>query len=99
MKDSEIDYVLVKEKLLSVLDRYKDVLDGETLDSVEHFIAHDEYEMAYEGLFIELMKIHFNPSDIDMNIYLKIGEILNLDKESIFDSEFWAHLAEYVKGV
>jgi len=54
--------------------------------------------MRYEGLFIELMKINFNPQDIDMKEYLIIGELLGLSRESIFDCDFWVHLKSYVES-
>ncbi|MBP0595964.1 hypothetical protein J8I87_41385 [Paraburkholderia sp. LEh10] len=81
-----------------LLEKYEAVLDDETLESVRHFIEHDEYEMAYEGLFIELMKVHFNPQDIDMEGCLRIGELLGLSRESIFDGDFWVHLKSYVES-
>lgn len=94
----ELDYFFVKDRLAVLLEKYENVLDKETSESVRHFIEHDEYEMGYEGLFIELMKINFNPRDIDMKEYLRIGGLLGLSRESIFDCDFWVHLKSYVES-
>ncbi|WP_231617095.1 hypothetical protein [Erwinia sorbitola] len=52
--------------------------------------------MAYEGLFIYLMAIGFNPTDIDINLYVDMGGKLNLGKESILDADFWSNLMSYI---
>ncbi|WP_234991570.1 hypothetical protein [Pectobacterium actinidiae] len=50
--------------------------------------------MAYEGVFIELMSIGFNPDDIDVSHYIGIG--IGLNKESVFDFDFWNKLNAYL---
>ncbi len=71
-------------------------LDQETRDSVSHFLAHDEYEMAYEGLLIEMIKSNYKPSREEADEYLKIGKALGLDKESVFDPDFWKKLESHL---
>lgn len=98
MKENEVDYSFIRDRLVVLLEKYQGVLDEGTLESVRHFIGHEEYEMAYEGLFIELMKINFNPRDIDMGVCMTMGESLGLNVESVFDGDFWVHLASYVEA-
>ncbi|WP_250500158.1 hypothetical protein [Caballeronia sp. GAWG1-5s-s] len=94
--EEDTDYLFVKRKLVALLEKYASVLDEEMLTSVRHYIEHDEYEMGFEGLFIDLMKINFDPNSIEMDVYLKIGESLSLNVKSVFDGNFWMHLKNYV---
>ncbi|RQR30250.1 hypothetical protein DIE23_20115 [Burkholderia sp. Bp9143] len=96
MNENEIDYGFVKDQLLLLLEAYGGKLGQETVDAVRHFIGHDEYEMAYEGLFIDLMDIGFDPNEINVDIYRKIGEDLNLNEESVFDEGFWEKFEGYL---
>jgi hypothetical protein len=96
MKEDEIDYVWIRDQLLALVETYKEVLDKETVESVRHFVDHDEYEMGYEGLFIELMKAGFNPGDMKFDLYLNIGKLLGLDKKNVFVDGFWKKLTDHV---
>lgn len=96
MNENEVDYRFVKDQLLLLLGDYEGKLGRETVDSVRHFIDHDEYEMAYEGLFIDLMDIRFDPNEINVDIYRKIGEDLNLNEESVFDEGFLEKFEGYL---
>nr|WP_208450335.1 hypothetical protein [Burkholderia anthina] len=96
MNKNEVDYRFVKDQLLLLLEDYEGELGRETVDSVRHFIGHGEYEMAYEGLFIDLMDIRFDPNEINVDIYQKIGEDLNLNEERVFDEGFWEKFEDYL---
>ncbi|WP_175699494.1 hypothetical protein [Burkholderia ambifaria] len=96
MNENEMDFTFVKGQLLLLLEAYEGKLGQETVDAVRHFIDHDEYEMAYEGLFIDLMNIGFDPNEISVDIYRKIGEDLNLKEESVFEERFWEKFEGYL---
>ncbi|WDR87345.1 hypothetical protein [Burkholderia ambifaria] len=96
MNENEMDFTFVKCQLLLLLEAYEGKLGQETVDAVRHFIDHDEYEMAYEGLFIDLMNIAFDPNEISVDIYRKIGEDLNLKEESVFEEGFWEKFEGYL---
>ncbi|MBA0207250.1 hypothetical protein H0259_21595 [Pectobacterium aroidearum] len=89
-------YMEVKNSILRLIDIYGKDLDEETIRSVNHFLDHGEYEMAYEGIFIDLMSIGFNPENIDVSHYIAIGIRLGLNKESVFDFDFWNKLVSYL---
>lgn len=40
----------VRKQIVTMLERYSQELDGESKKAVQHYIQHDEYEMAFEGL-------------------------------------------------
>ena len=44
-------------KLLELIRECEKNLDRESVDEVMHFYNHGEYEMALEGLVIELIKV------------------------------------------
>ncbi|MFJ5430960.1 hypothetical protein ACIPUP_17615 [Pectobacterium actinidiae] len=86
----------VKNSISRLIDIYGKNLDEEITNSVNHFLDHGEYEVAYEGVFIELMSIGFNPDDIDVSHYIGIGIGIGLNKESVFDFDFWNKLNAYL---
>ena len=81
--------------LQKLLDQNFERLDAETMEAVQHYLDHSEYEMAYEGLFIELMKLDNKHKNIDYGIYTDLGKKLKLDVESVFDSGFWGKYIKY----
>ena len=92
-----IDFEYVKEFINSIIEFLKNILDNDTLDSVRHYLNHGEYEMAFEGLFIEIMKLNKVPK-IDFSKSREIGQLLKLDEDSVFDFEFWKKFEEYTAG-
>ncbi len=73
------NYIALSESLISE--------DG--LQEVKHFFEHDEYEMAFEGLVIELMTINKYPEQYNYEEWKNMALKFGLDKESVFDGEFW----------
>ena len=55
----------------------------------------DRYEMAFEGLFIEIMQCK-NPVSIDVKKSVAVAKSLQLDIESVFDANFWNHFKEFI---
>ncbi|AOR63386.1 hypothetical protein [Pectobacterium wasabiae] len=96
INDEMTFYIEVKNSISKLIDTYGKDLDAETINSVNHFLAHGEYEMAYEGMFIDLMLIGFNPDNIDIPQYIRIGILLGLNKKSTFDFYFWNKLNSYL---
>jgi hypothetical protein len=92
----EDNWKYIKEFIQMTLESIQLKLDKESIDFVSHYINHDEYEMAFEGLFIEIMKLAKAPK-IDFIESKKVGELLKLDEESVFDFEFWEKFEEYIK--
>ncbi|MEQ9890072.1 hypothetical protein [Pectobacterium aroidearum] len=86
----------VKNSISKLIDLYGKDLDEKTINSVNHFLEHGEYEMAYEGMFIDLMSIGFNPENIDVSHYIGIGISLGLNKVSVFYFDFWNKLVSYL---
>lgn len=86
----------IKKFIQSVLTIVQSSLNEEAIKSVNHYLEHDEYEMAFEGLFIEIMALKEIPK-INLLKSKEVGELLNLNKETIFDFEFWNNFENYIK--
>jgi len=84
-----IDYIRMVLLIVS------DSIDNESVQIINYYLAHDEYEMSFEILFIEIMLLK-QPPGIDFLTALDIGKKIRLDQESIFDSNFWNKFEKYV---
>ena len=92
----ELNYLTIKKYIEKILQLVENNIGKELANFIKHYIAYDEYEMAFEILFIEIMKMKKKPKlDCEMNI--RIGKQLGLDKESIYDDNFWCKFIEMNK--
>lgn len=79
----------------NILAKLAGHLEEETVESVSHYLHHGEPEMAFEGLFLDVMEV--NPTvDLDWRQCEEIGRQLNLHQASVFDFEFWPKFEEFV---
>ncbi|MFW8584364.1 hypothetical protein ACOJBM_03835 [Rhizobium beringeri] len=70
-------------------------LDPESVAAIGLYLDNREYEMAFEGLFLELIK---SRKTIKLNAIECIGMArqLKLDKETVFDHQFWSKFETYL---
>ena len=87
----------IEKQLQALLNSYTSLLDEETTTAVQHYIDHSEYEMAFEGIFIEIMNLeeHSQKAHIDVSQYVELGKQLKLDTDSVFDDDFWPKFTKY----
>ena len=78
----------INEYIEELLNEWKDYLDKETINFICHYLKHDELEMAFEALFIEIIELK-KDSFLNSKKAKDVALILKLDKESIFDMDFW----------
>ena len=91
------EFWLNTEKMLQkLLKRFSRRLDGKTVDSVQHYLDHSEYEMAFEGLFIDLMDLGVELHDVECHAYVELGKSLSLDEDSVLDAEFWTKFVRFI---
>ena len=81
-----------------VLNNYANLLKSDSVDFVQHYIDHNELEMAFEGFFLELIGADIEFDENDKKNYLKLGRDLGLDKTCVFDDEFWEKFLRYIKN-
>lgn len=86
------------QKLIqALLNEFSSLLDAESITFVQHYLDHGEYEMAFEGLFIELMKANAQIDKCELEKYFKLGQDLHLDEDSVFDGSFWDKFKEFAR--
>ncbi|MCI5072301.1 hypothetical protein MRY82_05095 [bacterium] len=84
----------VYDYIFEILNINKDILDQSTVDAVRHYLNHDEYELAFEGLFIDIIKYKVTPM-LDIEKAKNVAISLNLNHESVLDAEFWSNFESY----
>lgn len=95
LMDKEV-WIYTREFIQSTLALVQFDLDKESIDAINHYLRYDEYEMAFEGLFIEIMSLETIPA-VDIARSKEVGQLLKLNEESVFDSNFWRNFEDYVK--
>jgi hypothetical protein len=87
---SDVDWYAARAEIVRLLNANKSLLAKEDVDYVTHYIAVDEYEMALEILCLALMhKPEVSLADLEaMGV---VAQQIGLDKESVYDSDFWTN--------
>ena len=83
--------------IIEVLSIVKPHLEKDLILFVDHYLYHAEYEMAFEGLFLAIMKLGPAPP-LDWRRSTEMAKKLNLNKESIYDEDFWSRFSKYSEG-
>jgi hypothetical protein len=71
-------------------------LEKDLIFFVDHYLYHAGYEMAFEGLFIAIMKFDTVPL-IDWNRSAEMAKKLKLNEETIYDEGFWSRFSKYIE--
>ena len=91
------EWTRVASDVQQLLDCTRDKLDQDSVDAVSGFLAVDEYEMALEGLLLDIMKAFpVPPVFVDWDRYQKLARTLQLDSDSVFDGYFWDRFSRYL---
>jgi hypothetical protein len=90
--ENEINWIEIKRSLEDILNTNRSMISVETFDTILDYLTDDEYEMAFESLFLAFINIDKLPDIIDKEKILNIGMCLNLDEQSIIDDKFWEKL-------
>lgn len=86
----------MESKLFELIVDCKEYLDEETINEVMHFYKHDEYEMAIEGLIIEMIKADKYPKNVSVETINELVLYYRLNIESVFDYNFWGNYTEWI---
>ena len=79
------------DRVEALLNRFRSSLSPESADAVEHYLEHDEFELALEGLCIDLIEQERLKGDA-LEECITLGRKLNLDEESVLRADFWVLL-------
>ncbi|CUI04752.1 hypothetical protein [Massilia antarctica] len=80
--DEQPDFAIAEKLIRQLLNENAAHLDAESKDFVRHYLDHDEYKMAFEGLFLELIATGTFHSSENLAVYVALGKALNLDSRS-----------------
>lgn len=83
-------------KLLELIRKCEKILDKVSVDEVMHFYSHGEYEMALEGLIIEMMKVQKCPESDNIDMLNELVLYYRLNIESVFDYYFWEKFSKWI---
>lgn len=79
----------MEETLKILIEKCAAILDAESINEVWHFYDHGEYEMALEGLLIELTSAGKYASNYDFNQLDELVKYYDLKNEAVFDVNIW----------
>ena len=96
MPDLDAKWERLRQDVQSVLDEHGDSLPAESVEAVRHYLEHDEYEIAFEGLCLDLMTA--KSSGVDWTRCRELGRRLGLHEESVLDIDFWSKLNDAAGG-
>ncbi|WP_394560152.1 hypothetical protein [Aquipseudomonas alcaligenes] len=88
--DKEL-WIDIESKLNALFQAHKNCLSEESIEAVQHYLDHSEYEIALEGLIIDLMEqgVHYEGA------WRQLGIALGLNKETVLLPDFWDKLTKY----
>jgi len=90
----ENTFEIVKKFINQLLNANNCIIDSAVVKHVEHYLRHNENEIAFELLILEIMKqsapVRWNAEKV-----FKCALFLELDKESIYDDDFFKKLIAY----
>ncbi len=58
-----VDWNYILSFIKTTLKIVESKLNSKSIEMIEHYLNHDEYEMAFEILFIEIMKLEEVPKN------------------------------------
>ena len=92
-------FSIVSVYINDILDLNKDLLPVEAREAVLRYLNSAEYEMSFEGLFLDLMDIGRFRSNYDLEYCLEIGMGLNLNNVSVFNDDFWSLFVNFINSL
>ncbi len=90
MNINEISEQSILEDLNTLIASCRPYISREGGDLAQHYLEHDELELAVEALFLDLIEAHYIPPSLDINKWQNIGMRLHLHEESVLDGNFWS---------
>ena len=89
------EYQELENETALLLHTFRLYLEDADIQHVEHYLKHAEIEMAFESLGLSLMARHVQVKEHEQRL-TRIGALLGLDRESVFDDHFWRHFTQYL---
>ena len=84
-----------EERIAQLVEESSDLIPKDALAEVRHYIDHDEFEVAFEGLVLELIKSQAKPSQFNYSEWMRLVDDLGLRTESVLVGDFWIRFQEW----
>ena len=95
----DMDWEHVRRVVLDLLEATRHGLTDDAVDAATYYIDVDEYEIALEGLILDIMRAFpLPPSDVDWASYRALCQRLSMDTDSVIDGHFWPKFLLYTEG-
>ena len=69
----------------------------EAIQDVEHWLQHDELELAFESLGLSIMRERVVLGSEERMILFPLGPLLGLDRESVLSASFWEDVSPLLR--
>ncbi len=83
----------------SEINANRKVIPESRMSDIQHYLAHDEYGMAFEYLYLEIMEREDSRFELGSDRAVELAIFFKLDNEDecMIDPEFWVKLQEYIR--
>ena len=87
-----------EERVDQLIAESSDLISAAGLAEVRHYVAHGEYEIALEGLVLELIQAGERPSPFDYARWSALIVELGLQEESALVGDFWERFQAWAQS-
>ncbi|WP_417582457.1 hypothetical protein [Nitrincola sp.] len=93
------DWKKLISDIQSEIDANKDVIPKERLSNIQYYLDHDEYSMAFEYLYLEIMEREGACFTLGKQSVKEIALFfdLNDENECMVDARFWPKLQAFLE--
>lgn len=92
------DWSEAETQIRMLLGHFRCRISNDANNAVEHYLSHAEYEMALEGLLLEIMAVRPIDVQVDWPCYVRLARQLRLDVESVFEGAFWERFTTFLSA-
>ncbi|QDT80195.1 hypothetical protein Mal35_36660 [Gimesia maris] len=79
----------LSEEVAELVESCRGIFDQDELAGVDHYLNHNEPEMAFEGLLIDLINANRVPDSFDSDQWKRIAQTAGLPAGGVFDEDIW----------
>ncbi|KZL03163.1 hypothetical protein PsAD26_04684 [Pseudovibrio sp. Ad26] len=92
------DWHALVADIQSEIDANKSIISAEHISSIEHYLEHGEYSMAFEYLLLEIMENADANFTLGVEKAQEIGLFFDLSdpNECMIDGEFWGKFQTFL---
>lgn len=79
-----------EEKVRDLFEECRHLIEDDGASRVSHYIDHNEHEMAFEGLVLELISADATPKNFQFSEWEELARRMRLAEDAVFDGDFWS---------